>query len=267
MLRPMIALSLAVACSRQPSRAVAPAAEPVAPAADFAQSPSSGTELSGTIVEKIDASQYSYLRLRTASGEVWAAVPKAEVQPGAQVTVSGAMWMTDFKSATLGRTWPRIAFGVLGGQGAAPAPGAGHSPGMFAQAAMQSGSGAQGGSASAPPPDGTPISVARAAGKDGHTIAEIFAQKNALAGKRVRVRGKVVKETDGVLGKNWLHLRDGTGKGGAADLAVATEDSSSVGETVLVTGVVHLDRDLGAGYHYDVIIEDARVEPQPEAQR
>jgi len=65
-----------------------------------------------------------------------------------------------------------------------------------------------------------------------------------------------------VLGKNWLHLRDGTGEGASSDLAVASGETAAVGDTVLVSGTVRLDRDLGAGYHYDVIIEDAQLKTE-----
>jgi hypothetical protein len=96
----------------------------------------------------------------------------------------------------------------------------------------------------------------------GKTIAEIYAGKAKLKDQTVTVRAKVVKATNGVLGKNWLHLKDGTGSGESSDLAVASAETANVGATVLVTGTVHLDRDLGAGYHYDVIVEDAKIKTE-----
>ena len=75
------------------------------------------------------------------------------------------------------------------------------------------------------------------------------------------VRGKVVKFTGGVLGKNWIHLRDGSGSAsdGTNDVLVTTKDEASIGDIVLVKGVVHLDRDFGSGYAYQVLIEEASV--------
>ena len=73
------------------------------------------------------------------------------------------------------------------------------------------------------------------------------------------LRGKVVKYSEAIMGKNWLHLRDGTGKEPANDLTVTSQTKAKVGDTVLIEGVVTLEKDLGAGYKYDVIIEDARV--------
>lgn len=61
------------------------------------------------------------------------------------------------------------------------------------------------------------------------------------------------------MGKNWLHLQDGSGVEGTNDLTVTTTTTVKVGDVVLVNGVVSVDRDFGYGYSYDVIIEDAEV--------
>ena len=106
------------------------------------------------------------------------------------------------------------------------------------------------------------IRVTKASGSDGRTVEDIHAKRAQLKDKKVAVRGKVVTATNGVLGKNWLHVRDGTGTGDSADLTVASNDTATVGDTVLVTGTVRLDRDLGAGYRYDVLVEDAKLKKE-----
>ncbi len=95
--------------------------------------------------------------------------------------------------------------------------------------------------------------------KDGKTVQEVYQEKAKLNGKRVTLRGKIVKYSAAIMGKNWLHLRDGTGKDPTNDLTVTTQAKAKVGDTVLVEGTVALDKDLGAGYKYDVIIEEAKV--------
>ena len=95
--------------------------------------------------------------------------------------------------------------------------------------------------------------------KGGKTVQEVYQEKDKLKGKAVTLRGKVVKYNEAILGKNWLHLRDGTGKDPTNDLTVTTQTKAKVGDTVLVEGNVSLDKDLGSGYRYDVILEDAKV--------
>ncbi len=111
-----------------------------------------------------------------------------------------------------------------------------------------------------PAPQATAVEitgVAKAAG--GKTVGEIFAATADLAGKEVLFRGKVVKFNSGIMGKNWLHVQDGSGAAGTNDLTVTTDAVAKVGDTVLVKGVLGTDKDFGFGYKYAVIVEDAAI--------
>lgn len=233
-----------------------------------AQPPSSSAGVTGTVLETMDASNYTYLRLKTASGEVWAAVNKAPVKKGAKVTIVNAVPMDGFESKTLHRTFDHILFGTLApGDKAASVSGANPTAGLppghpaATEADLKSMSAAQHKAAAAGPADVGPIKVAKAEGPNGRTIAEIYAQKTALKGKDVAVRGKVVKFTPEVMGKNWIHIRDGSGSHDKQndDITVTTADVTAVGDVVLVKGTVVLDKDFGAGYAYSVLIEGATI--------
>jgi hypothetical protein len=101
--------------------------------------------------------------------------------------------------------------------------------------------------------------IAKAEG--GKTVAEVYGEKDALAGKPVAVRGKVVKINTGIMGMNWLHVRDGSGAEGTNDLTVTTKSATmpKVGDVVVISGTVVLNKDFGMGYQYPVIVEDAQV--------
>ena len=95
----------------------------------------------------------------------------------------------------------------------------------------------------------------------GSSIADVWAKRTTLAGKTVTVNGTVVKFNGGVLGRNWLHLQDGSGKAadGTNDITVTTDSAVKVGDVVTVTGTVVIDKDLGSGYTYKVLIEGAKI--------
>lgn len=211
----------------------------------------SAADLTGTVVETMDAGGYTYLLIKTPAGEKkWAAVTKATVKKGSTATVTNSMDMRDFESPSLKRKFDVIAFGTLGDAGTPAAsadPHAGASKGAPA--------GAHGGRAEVK----GPIKVAKAAGPDGRTIAEVYAQKAALTGKEVAVTGKVVKYNSGILERNWAHLRDGSGKAkdGSDDLTVILKDESAVGQVITVRGKVVLNKDLGGMYKFPVALEDA----------
>jgi hypothetical protein len=210
----------------------------------------------GTVLERLDAAPYSYLRIKGETGEVWAAVPKTEIDKGADVVVSGAMPMQDFESKTLKRKFDVVYFGTMGGAEPPGAPAAMAEPGAPSPASMA----AQHAAAAAGPSDVGNVKVAKATGPDARTVAEVFAQRTALKEKPVTIRAKVVKYNEGIMGRNWIHIRDGSGTAGKDnDLTVTTTEKASVGDVVLVTGTVRVEKDFGAGYSYPVIIEDAKL--------
>ena len=76
------------------------------------------------------------------------------------------------------------------------------------------------------------------------------------------VSGKVVKYNPGIMGKNWVHLRDGSGSAADSsnDILVTTQNPASVGAIVTARGIVRTDKDFGAGYAYKVLIEEATLQ-------
>ena len=204
--------------------------------------------ISGKVLETRDVESYTYLRLKTKDGETWAAVARTPVKQGAEVTIENAMVMTNFESKSLKKKFDKIIFGSLGGAGAGAAGTGGD------MAALHSGV--------AKAADVGNVKVTKATGPDARTVAEIVTKKAELKDKTVLVRGKVVKYTPDVLGKNWIHLRDGSGSApdNTHDVLVTTKDQAKIGDVVVVKGVVHTDRDLGSGYSYKVLIEEATLQ-------
>lgn len=229
----------------QASAAPAPAMAPVAT-----------NQLRGKLLDSMNAAGYTYLRIKTDAGEQWAAVRETKVKKGDLVTVNAQMTMNGFESKTLKRKFDSIVFGTMAGASDAPPP------------SMASASAAQ--------PAANPMGTAQqhmSAGTanvgdvkvekapNGKSVAETFAAKDQLKDKPVVIRGKVVKFLSGIMGKNWLHLRDGSGSAdkGDNDITVTTNDVVTVGDVVTVTGTVRVDKDFGAGYRYPVIVEEAKV--------
>ena len=73
------------------------------------------------------------------------------------------------------------------------------------------------------------------------------------------ISGIVTKYNEAIMNTNWIHIQDGSGDNGTFDLTVTSATKVSVGETIVVKGIVTLDKDFGAGYKYEVIIENASV--------
>jgi hypothetical protein len=226
----------------------------------------SSAAIDGEVLEVLEVPKYTYLRLGEKGTEgTWVAVPSATIAVGARAHVADAMRMNDFTSTALERTFAVIYFGLLDGgrpaYGAAPDRG----PNAFGQNPHASPAtlGASGPISDPHAPLG-PVAVKpvdRAPGPTGRTVAELVTQRGELAGKMVRVHATVVKATPGVLGRTYLHLRDGSGDAatGTYDVAATTEATPAVGDTIVIEGVVAIDRDIGSGYKFPTIVENARI--------
>ena len=217
----------------------AASAAPMAPAA----------ALKGVVLEVRDVDIYTYLRLKTQEGETWAAVTKAPFKTGAQVSIDNPTVMRNFESKTLNKTFDKIVFGTIAGPTA---------PAAAAQAMPHGGMGSAMMGAAATP---APVKVAKASGADARTVAEVVAGKAALKDKSVSLRGQVVKVSAGIMGKNWLHLQDGSGtvSAGSHDVIVTSTDTAAVGDVVTVKGTVRTDVKIGPGYAYAVLIDGATL--------
>ena len=85
-------------------------------------------------------------------------------------------------------------------------------------------------------------------------IAELVANPKSFEGKTVQITGKVVKVNPNIMNRNWLHLQDGSKND--FDLVVTTNTFEPEGQAITIKAKVSLDRDFGAGYRYDLILEE-----------
>ena len=100
---------------------------------------------------------------------------------------------------------------------------------------------------------------ASAAAPDVKTVAALNQNKAALVGKTITANGKVVKVNNGIMGRNFVHVQDGTGDATNNNLIVTSKQTAKVGDQVTISGVVAVNRDFGGGYSYPLLIEDASI--------
>lgn len=254
-----LALFAALALTVLAARAADPA--PVPPLTD------AEGNFSGTVLETVNADRYTYVYVDTGSQKAWAAATHLAVAKGDKVKVQGGMPMAKFHSKTLNRDFDVVYFtgsilvnpGEGKGAEATPALPPGHpalpSPALPALPPNHPSVTNLPATAAAVPVAG----ISKAEG--GKSVQEIISAGTKLTGQTVKVRGVVVKYNGKVMGRNWLHIQDGSGsiEKSDNDLTITSAIEAKVGDTVLVTGKVATDKDFGAGYRYAVIVEDAQV--------
>jgi hypothetical protein len=220
------------ACGNAPSASDTPSIEAAAP----------DVQAHGSrVTEVIQAGKYTYVLVESGDETLWAAAPSVDVEVGDEVVLpEGMMAMKDWHSKTLDRTWDVVYFAGRISKAGAAVPPPGHDR-MIEE------------SGKAAAVDYSAIAVP----EGGKTVAQLYEQSESLADQPVVLRGIVVKVANDIMGKNWVHVRDGSGEPGSDDLTVTTSDRPAVGNQVVVRGNLSTDVDFGAGYAFEVIVQDA----------
>ncbi len=189
------------------------------------------------VQEVIQTTSYTYLKVKENDADFWVAIRKTPMEPGETISYADPLEMPNFTSKELKRTFDKIyLISAFKKEGAAR-------PTTVAPAMK-------------PAIDKKEISVAPAQG--GISIGELFSNKDTYADKTVIIKGQVTKFSASIMKRNWVHLQDGTEGDGKNDLTITTQDEAAVGDVVTFEGRITLDKDFGAGYKYDVIMEDAK---------
>jgi hypothetical protein len=192
--------------------------------------------------EVVQTSAYTYLKVSENGTENWIAVNRQEAAVGEIYYYEEALEMKNFKSKELDRTFETIYF--VQGLSKQPVAGVAESPhgNAMGKVALIEKEG---------------ISVAPAEGSV--SIAQLFAARNDYAGKKIKMKGQVVKINEEVMGKNWIHIQDGTKDGENFDLTITTLDKANMDEVVTFEGTISVNKDFGYGYSYELIMEDAKL--------
>ena len=221
-------------------------------AAAEAESAPVATPINGKVVEVIHAGEYTYLLLDVDGFNDWVAIPTLYVEVCEEVELNPGVQMGEWKSKSMNRTFKTILFSTgptdkfnetrklnahKGADMSAPAPGSKKAEGKVIEG----------------------LKVDKAQGENSYNLDEIFAKRAELQDKIIAVRGQVVKVSTGIMGRNWVHIKDGTGVNGANKLVVTSKDEPNIGDVVTCSGVFHNNVDFGGGYQYAIIMEDAVI--------
>lgn len=191
-----------------------------------------------TIVEVIQSTNYTYLEVEENNEKFWIAVSLREAKQGDVLYYTDALEMRDFNSKELNRTFPVI---------------------YFVQDPSNSPETEKATSPSGKQTTERVKNIKIESIEGGISLSELFENQNDYQNKSVKIRGLVLKVNDHIMGKNWVHIQDGTGSDEFYDLTITTMDDVKVGNIATFEGKIALKKDFGSGYAYDIIMEEATV--------
>lgn len=193
-----------------------------------------GDVFEGTVVDTLNGGGYTYMQIDDTKKKYWVAVEGAQVPKGTEVRFTEEMKIKNFESKTLNRTFDEIVF-ASNLQHRSNVPEKGNLELISEQ-----------------------VKESLYKQKDTLSIKEAWEKRASLKDKTIAIRGKVVKASSNIMGRNWVHIQDGTGEGSEVGRVVFTsKELPKVGDIVTASGVVSVDKDFGSGYSYKIIVENA----------
>lgn len=189
------------------------------------------------VIEKLEAGGYVYLKVLEKGNEYWMAVPGRKIEIGATYYYDGGVEMRKFESKTLKRIFDTVIF----------AEGVREKKNVVKKVKKRS----------IKKEITSTVKVEKA--PNGIRIAELFENPKRYQSKQVIIKGQVVKVNNGIMGVNFVHLQDGTKVKGEYDITITSIDKFKIGDVVTIKGTVILNKDFGAGYIYDVLVENAVI--------
>jgi hypothetical protein len=195
------------------------------------------------VVEEVtQAGSYTYIKAKEGEQSYWLAVTKRDVEEGSTLYFQRGMEMKNFESKDLNRTFESILF--VDQISDKPFEAAGVAEVTDAHKRAKS---------------SEKLSISVPPAQNGISIGELYADKSDYKDQMAIISGKVTKFNAGIMGRNWVHIQDGSEANGKFDLTITTKENVTVGDVVTFSGTISLDKDFGAGYAYEVIMENATI--------
>ena len=195
------------------------------------------------VEEVLQTSAYTYLRVAENGKDYWIAVARIDARVGENYYYKDGLEMKDFKSKELDRVFKQVFF--VDKISSTPIGHSAQNVKANDEKAKQAVSEKQ--------------EIKLDIPEGAITIGELYSNSSNYSGKKVLVHGKVVKVNKAIMSKNWVHLQDGTSGNDKFDLTLTTNDEVNVGDEVSFEGLVTLNKDFGAGYFYELIVEEAEI--------
>ena len=194
------------------------------------------------VKEALPTSRYIYLNVEEAGKTFWIATRKIEVEKDAMYFYQGGLLKTNFESKEYNRMFDTIYL-------VSNLVSSDHSKHMNQMT----------------PPSNAPSHTGVKEDIPTHTnknvvhkgtvkISDLVNDPKKYEGHTIQISGKCVKINPNIMDRNWIHIQDGTQDD--YDLVVTSDSYIPEGKAFTMRATVNLNRDFGAGYTYDLILED-----------
>lgn len=202
------------------------------------------------ILETKDSGAYTYLKVEEKGEQYWAAIMKTPLKIGDTITIKEQVWMKNFKSKTLEKTFDKILFADFSKKGISGVENIHSIHGNMIKKKQKA--------SMKPNPkfnEGIVVSNEKAIKTD---ISQIYKDKEKFNNKNVEIQGRVLQVSNKVMGNTWVKIYDG--KEAVIFRSPNEDEKVAVGNKVKVIGTINTNVNYGFGYAYEVIGVNGKFE-------
>lgn len=248
---------LLLACNNGP-KVVQPSAEQVEPQKSGIFTPDPSTQVVPTsnqsfsndlhtvsVNEVLPATRYVYLNVSEGSSKFWIATRKQEIKKGETYFYRGGLLKTKFESKEYNRVFDTIyLISSLVSQDHSKHVGDLNANKQKSKPVVQK--------------EEIPTHTDKIVEHKGTLkIAELVKDPKRYEGHTIQLSGKCVKVNPNIMDRNWIHLKDGSKDD--YDLVITSNTFVPEGSEITIRGTVVMNKDFGAGYAYDLIVENGTL--------
>jgi hypothetical protein len=214
---------------------------------DF-NSPTSNEFHSIVVTEVLPTSKYVYLNVTEGDETYWIAARSMDVKVGEAYYYKGGLLKTNFESKEYNRVFDKVIL-----------------VSSLVAAANHGNEEAKMGSLT--DNSKTPLNTSKQ-DIEMHTekvvhrqgsmkISELVKNPKKYEGQTIQIDGVCTKINAGIMDRNWIHIKDGSKDD--FDLVITSDAFIPEGALFTIKAVVVLNKDFGAGYKYDLILENGTL--------
>lgn len=186
------------------------------------------------VIQHIRGKRYSYCEVRENNQTYWLATMGGDFEEGNNYAYNEGIEKTEYRSTELDRTFDRILLVSA----------------LYSKDKGQKTSAQPSETVTGPVKD---IVIPETSIR----IKELVQNSSKYANKVVEITGKITKVNPSIMDRNWIHIADGSMN--SYDFVCTSNEAFPVGHVVTLKGKVAVNKDFGAGYTYDLIVENAEI--------
>jgi len=198
-----------------------------------------------SVNEVLQATRYVYLNVSEGNSKFWIATRKQEIKKGETYFYRGGLLKTNFESKEYNKVFDTIyLISNLVSQDHSK-----HTDNL--NTSVQK-------SAPTAQKEDIPTHTDKIVEHKGTIkIAELVKDPKKYEGHTIQLSGKCVKVNPNIMKRNWIHLQDGSKDD--FDLVITSNTFVPEGSAITIRATVVLNKDFGAGYKYDLILENGTL--------